>query len=210
VSAKDEILGRIRTALADTPATEEVPREYRTTSTMSQEQLIELLVDRLVDYKAGVDVIEAEQIPEFVASKLKDASSVVYPQGLDAGWLSAMGSEVELRLDAPGARLSVAELDATSAVVTSSAVSVAESGTIILDGQPDQGRRAISLVPDHHVCIVPVSTIVQLLPEAMPRLSITRPLTWISGPSATSDIELERVEGVHGPRTLDVLMVRGL
>jgi len=210
VSAKDEILGRIRTALADTPATEEVPREYRTTSTMSQEQLIELLVDRLVDYKADVDVIEAEQIPEFVASKLKDASSVVYPQGLDAGWLSAMGSEVELRLDAPGARLSVAELDATSAVVTSSAVSVAESGTIILDGQPDQGRRAISLVPDHHVCIVPVSTIVQLLPEAMPRLSITRPLTWISGPSATSDIELERVEGVHGPRTLDVLMVRGL
>ncbi|WP_334121440.1 LutC/YkgG family protein [Glutamicibacter sp.] len=210
MSAKDEILGRIRTALADTPATEEVPREYRTTSTMSQEQLIELLVDRLVDYKAGVDVIEAEQIPEFVASKLKDASSVVYPQGLDAGWLSAMGSEVELRLDAPGARLSVAELDATSAVVTSSAVSVAESGTIILDGQPDQGRRAISLVPDHHVCIVPVSTIVQLLPEAMPRLSITRPLTWISGPSATSDIELERVEGVHGPRTLDVLMVRGL
>ena len=210
MSAKDEILGRIRTALADTPATEEVPREYRTTSTMSQEQLIELLVDRLVDYKADVDVIEAEQIPEFVASKLKDASSVVYPQGLDAGWLSAMGSEVELRLDAPGARLSVAELDATSAVVTSSAVSVAESGTIILDGQPDQGRRAISLVPDHHVCIVPVSTIVQLLPEAMPRLSITRPLTWISGPSATSDIELERVEGVHGPRTLDVLMVRGL
>jgi len=210
VSAKDEILSRIRSALADTPATEEVPREYRTTSEMNEEQLIELLVDRLVDYKAGVEVIEAAQIPEFVAAKLKDASSVVYPQGLDTAWLSALGQNVEQRIDAPGARLSVAELDATSAVVTSSAVSVAESGTIILDGQPDQGRRAISLVPDHHVCIVPISTIVQLLPEAMPRLSITRPLTWISGPSATSDIELERVEGVHGPRTLDVLMVRGL
>ena len=210
MSAKDEILSRIRSALADTPATEEVPREYRTTSEMNEEQLIELLVDRLVDYKAGVEVIEAAQIPEFVAAKLKDASSVVYPQGLDTAWLSALGQNVEQRIDAPGARLSVAELDATSAVVTSSAVSVAESGTIILDGQPDQGRRAISLVPDHHVCIVPVSTIVQLLPEAMPRLSITRPLTWISGPSATSDIELERVEGVHGPRTLDVLMVRGL
>ncbi|QIV86612.1 lactate utilization protein C [Glutamicibacter mishrai] len=210
MSAKDEILSRIRSALADTPATEEVPREYRTTSEMNEEQLIELLVDRLVDYKAGVEVIEAAQIPEFVAAKLKDASSVVYPQGLDTAWLSALGQNVEQRIDAPGARLSVAELDATSAVVTSSAVSVAESGTIILDGQPDQGRRAISLVPDHHVCIVPISTIVQLLPEAMPRLSITRPLTWISGPSATSDIELERVEGVHGPRTLDVLMVRGL
>lgn len=210
MSAKDEILSRIRSALADTPATEEVPREYRTSSQMTEEQLIELLVDRLVDYKAGVEVIEAAQIPEFVAAKLKDASSVVYPQGLDTAWLSALGQNVEQRIDAPGARLSVAELDATSAVVTSSAVSVAESGTIILDGQPDQGRRAISLVPDHHVCIVPISTIVQLLPEAMPRLSITRPLTWISGPSATSDIELERVEGVHGPRTLDVLMVRGL
>ena len=210
MSAKDEILSRIRSALADTPATEEVPREYRITSEMNEEQLIELLVDRLVDYKAGVEVIEAAQIPEFVAAKLKDASSVVYPQGLDTAWLSALGQNVEQRIDAPGARLSVAELDATSAVVTSSAVSVAESGTIILDGQPDQGRRAISLVPDHHVCIVPISTIVQLLPEAMPRLSITRPLTWISGPSATSDIELERVEGVHGPRTLDVLMVRGL
>lgn len=210
MSAKDEILSRIRSALADTPATEEVPREYRTTSEMNEEQLIELLVDRLVDYKAGVEVIESAQIPEFVAAKLKDASSVVYPQGLDTAWLSALGQNVEQRIDAPGARLSVAELDATSAVVTSSAVSVAESGTIILDGQPDQGRRAISLVPDHHVCIVPISTIVQLLPEAMPRLSITRPLTWISGPSATSDIELERVEGVHGPRTLDVLMVRGL
>ena len=210
MSAKEEILSRIRSALADTPATEEVPREYRTSSKLDEEQLIELLVDRLVDYKAGVEVIEAEQIPEFVAAKLKDASSVVYPQGLDANWLSALGQSVEQRVDAPGARLSVAELDAISAVVTSSAVSVAESGTIILDGQPDQGRRAISLVPDHHVCIVPISTIVQLLPEAMPRLSITRPLTWISGPSATSDIELERVEGVHGPRTLDVLMVRGL
>ena len=145
-----------------------------------------------------------------MAAKLAGASSVVYPHGLDTSWLSALGESVEQRVDAPGARLGIAELDETSAVVTSSAVSVAESGTIILDGEPNQGRRAISLVPDHHVCIVPVSSIVRLLPEAMPRLTITRPQTWISGPSATSDIELERVEGVHGPRTLDVLMVRGL
>ncbi|CBT77010.1 MAG: LutC/YkgG family protein [Glutamicibacter arilaitensis] len=210
MSAKDEILGRIRSALADAPVADEIPREYRKTSEMGEAELIELLVDRLVDYKAGVDVIDAAQIPEFVAAKLTDANSVVYPHGLDAGWLSALGADIEQRVDAPGARLSIAELDGTSAVVTSSAVSVAESGTIILDGEPDQGRRAISLVPDHHVCIVPISSIVRLLPEAMPRLTITRPQTWISGPSATSDIELERVEGVHGPRTLDVLMVRGL
>ncbi|TFH56157.1 LutC/YkgG family protein [Glutamicibacter arilaitensis] len=210
MSAKDEILGRIRSALADAPVADEIPREYRKRSDMGEAELIELLVDRLVDYKAGVDVIDAAQIPEFVAAKLKDANSVVYPHGLDASWLSALGADIDQRVDAPGARLSIAELDGTSAVVTSSAVSVAESGTIILDGEPDQGRRAISLVPDHHVCIVPISSIVRLLPEAMPRLTITRPQTWISGPSATSDIELERVEGVHGPRTLDVLMVRGL
>ncbi|MGO1694556.1 MAG: LutC/YkgG family protein, partial [Arthrobacter sp.] len=109
-----------------------------------------------------------------------------------------------------GHRLSVPELDALSSVVTSSTVSIAESATIVLDGSPDQGRRAISLVPDQHVCIVPASSIVQILPEAMSRLEITRPLTWISGPSATSDIELERVEGVHGPRRLDVVIVTDL
>lgn len=210
MSAKDEILGRIRSALSDAPQVPEIPREYRTTSTLSQEELIELLVDRLVDYKAGVDVINNADIPDFVAAKLHAATSVVYPHGLDTSWLEALPRSVQRRQDAPGSILSIPELDATSAVVTCSAISVAESGTIILDGEPDQGRRAISLVPDHHVCVVPVSTIVQLLPEAMPRIEITRPQTWISGPSATSDIELERVEGVHGPRTLDVLIVRGL
>lgn len=210
MSAKEEILGRIRSALADAPVAPEVPRNYRTTSELDEAALIELLVDRLIDYKAGVDVIQTSQIPQFVAEKLVNAHSVVTPQGLDPQWLSQLPDTVAQHVDAPGDRRSVAQLDAISAVVTSSAVSIAESGTIILDGEPDQGRRAISLVPDHHVCIVPVSTVVQLLPQAMPRLTITRPLTWISGPSATSDIELERVEGVHGPRTLDVLLVRGL
>ncbi|MGO2051311.1 LutC/YkgG family protein [Glutamicibacter sp. 287] len=210
MSAKEEILGRIRSALSDAPVAEETPREYRTSSQMSEEELIEMLVDRLVDYKAGVEVIDNAQIPEFVAAKLKDANSVVFPHGLDQQWLADLPQGVAQIADAPGSRLTVAELDETSAVVTSSQVTIAESGTIILDGEPNQGRRAISLVPDHHLCIVPVSSIVQLLPEAMPRLTITRPLTWISGPSATSDIELERVEGVHGPRTLDVLLVRGL
>ena len=99
-------------------------------------------------------------------------------------------------------------LDATDAVITASAVTVAESGTIILDGSPDQGRRAISLIPDHHVCVVYSGDVTAILPEALRRLDGTRPLTMISGPSATSDIELERVEGVHGPRRLDVIIVR--
>ena len=210
MGAKEEILGRIRAALADAPEPEAVPRDYRRHSELDSAQLIELLSDRLVDYKAGVEVIEPEQVAQFVAAKLAGAASVVVPHGLETAWLAQLPQAVQRFTDAPEARLAVQQLDAVDAVVTSSRVSIAESGTIVLDGAPDQGRRAISLVPDHHVCVVPESSIVQLLPEAVARLDTTRPMTWISGPSATSDIELERVEGVHGPRTLDVLIVRGL
>lgn len=208
MSAKEEILSRITSALRDAPAPGPVPREYRMSSDMPEAELIELLVDRLEDYKAHVDVVDLPQLPATIAERLKDATSFVVPHGIDTTWLSA--ADARRRIDAPGAVLSVTELDGTDAVLTSSAVSIAESGTIVLDGSGDQGRRAISLVPDHHVCVVPVSSIVRLLPEAMARMDITRPLTWISGPSATSDIELERVEGVHGPRQLDVIIVKGL
>ncbi|GAA3325309.1 LutC/YkgG family protein [Paeniglutamicibacter sulfureus] len=212
MSAKEEILSRIASALRDAPTPEPVPREYRMSSDMPEAELIELLVDRLEDYKAHVDVVEAADLSATIAARLKDASSFVVPHGIDGTWLAdaAPAGDTRRRIDAPGAVLSVAELDGTSAVLTSSAVSIAESGTIVLDGSGNQGRRAISLVPDHHVCVVPVSSIVRLLPEALPRMDITRPLTWISGPSATSDIELERVEGVHGPRRLDVIIVKGL
>ena len=212
MSAKEEILSRITSALRDAPTAEPIPRGYRTTSDMPQAELVTLLVDRLEDYKAHVDVVDSAQLSATIADRLKDATSFVVPHGIDETWLAdaAPASDARRRTDAPGAVLSVTELDNTGAVLTSSAVSIAESGTIVLDGSGDQGRRAISLVPDHHVCVVPVSTIVRLLPEALPRMDITRPLTWISGPSATSDIELERVEGVHGPRRLDVIIVKGL
>lgn len=210
MSARDEILERIRTALKDSPKVPEVPRGYRSSSDLDEDALIHLLVDRLIDYKAQVSVVDAEEVPARIAELLAAARSYVVPTGLDAGWLS----ELELdhanrrRTDSTAAPLTVVELDGIDAVVTGSAVAVAETGTIILDGSPNQGRRTITLVPDHHICIVKVADIAGILPEALRRIDGTRPLTMISGPSATSDIELERVEGVHGPRKLDVIIAR--
>ena len=211
MSAREEILGRIRTALKDNPEAPQIPREYREASELDGAALIKLLVDRLVDYKAQVSVVDAAAVPARIAELLADAHSYVVPAGIDAGWLTGLGhgsDDSRRRPDSAAAPLTVEELDGIDAVVTGSAVAVAETGTIILDGSPNQGRRAISLVPDHHICIVKAADIAGILPEALRRIDGTRPLTMISGPSATSDIELERVEGVHGPRRLDVIIAR--
>ncbi|MEH0108780.1 LUD domain-containing protein [Tersicoccus sp. MR15.9] len=219
-SAKEEILARVRSALDDGCAETddaraghapvEVPRDYRHSSTMSEQERIDQLVDRLVDYRAEVEVVDAADVPAAVARRLDGADSYVVPPALDeAGHpLAEIATAARRMVDTEDAPLDVHMLDQAGAVITSSAVSIAQTGTIILDGSADQGRRAISLVPDHHICLVPVDTIVALVPEAVARLEPTRPTTLISGPSATSDIELERVEGVHGPRRLDVLIVR--
>jgi len=209
MTAREDILSRIRTALQDSPEAPQIPREYRSVSGMGADELIELLVDRLVDYKAQVAVVPDAEVPATIASLLEGARSYVVPEGLDGGWLAGMddgGSR--RRVDSPAEPLGVTELDGTDAVVTGSAVAVAETGTIILDGSANQGRRAISLVPDHHICVVKAADIAGILPEALRRIDGTRPITMISGPSATSDIELERVEGVHGPRRLDVIIAR--
>ncbi len=210
MSAREDILGRIRSALRDAPVAPAIPREYRAASSLDQDALIHLLSDRLVDYKAQVSVVAAADVPDRIAELLSSARSYVVPEGLDAGWLAGRGlqSDGRRRVDSATSPLSVAELDGIDAVVTGSAVAVAETGTIVLDGSPNQGRRAISLVPDHHICIVNAADVTGILPEALRRVDGTRPLTMISGPSATSDIELERVEGVHGPRRLDVIIGR--
>ncbi|WP_400160497.1 lactate utilization protein C [Arthrobacter sp. BPSS-3] len=210
MSAREDILGRIRTALQDNPEAPPVPRLYRSTSGLDQAALIELLEDRLIDYKAQVAVVDAADVPAQIAELLADARSYVVPAGFDTGWLThlELDRDSRRRTDSAATPLSVSELDGIDAVVTGSAVSVAETGTIILDGSPNQGRRAISLIPDHHICIVQAADIAGILPDALRRIDGTRPLTMISGPSATSDIELERVEGVHGPRKLDVIIAR--
>ena len=213
VNARAEILDRIRSALRDAPAVPEVPRDYRRSSELGEEELIELLTDRLLDYKANVFVEDAAAVPQRLAALLEGTGRYAVPHGLDQALFAEAdahdGGSRRRVTDAPGHRLSVEELDGMDAVVTGSAVAVAETGTIVLDAGPDQGRRVISLVPDRHICLVRAGDITAILPEALRRLDGTRPQTWISGPSATSDIELERVEGVHGPRTLDVVIVRG-
>ncbi|WP_422934390.1 LutC/YkgG family protein [Sinomonas sp. P47F7] len=222
MSARDEILARIHEALGRdsvepsrplgahpqeaTPESGPAPAGYRTDSGLGEDALVELLVDRLEDYKARVEVVPRSEVAAAIRTRL-EGKEFVAPEGFPAEWLDPSLAERAVR-DSREAPLAVVRLDGLDAVVTSSAVSIAETGTIVLDGSPDQGRRAISLVPDHHVCVVPVGTIVGIVPEGFARLDVTRPLTLISGPSATSDIELERVEGVHGPRTLDVIIAR--
>jgi len=201
MSAREETLARAR---ANRPvAAGSVPRDYRTTAPADVD-LIELLVDRLVDYRATVRRCALAAVPGVVAELLGDDSAAVVPSGVPDEWLSAYPGKV-LRDEPP---LAVADLDAPGvAVLTGCAVAVAQTGTIILDTGPGQGRRALTLVPDHHLCVLPAEQVVYGLPEALARLAApTRPLTLVSGPSATSDIELDRVEGVHGPRRLDVVI----
>ncbi|PYI66839.1 lactate utilization protein C [Arthrobacter livingstonensis] len=214
MSAREDILNRIASALRDSPATPEIPRNYRRATTMTAEQRLEQLVDRLRDYKANVFVVPAAGAPAKLAELLAGTASIVVPHRLPEDWLSTLLSvgkddagSPAVEVDSPERRLTVAELDAVDAVVTAAAVAVSETGTIMLDGSPSQGRRIISLVPDRHICLLRTADIVEVLPEAIARLDATSPQTWISGPSATSDIELERVEGVHGPRTLDVVIL---
>ncbi|MYQ52246.1 MULTISPECIES: LutC/YkgG family protein [unclassified Streptomyces] len=204
-TARDTVLGRIRDALALAPApATAVPRAYRTGRTLPDAERLALLTDRLTDYKAQVHTCTRDRTAEVIAGVLRErgAHRVGVPAQLDERWLDAYDGEVLTDSgDIPAPALG--ELDG---VVTASAVSCAETGTIFLDGSPDQGRRALSLVPDLHVCVVDLSSVVVGVPEAVARLVPERPTTLISGPSATSDIELERVEGVHGPRTLAVVI----
>lgn len=170
--------------------------------------LLALLTERIVDYRATVTRATSAEVADVVARLLVGARRVLAPEGLDRKWLEAAASAgAEVVWDGPAQVLSTLELDAVDAVVTGSRLAIAETGTVVLDAAPDQGRRALSLVPDHHICVVRARDVVRGVPAAMARLDVTRPLTWISGPSATSDIELERVEGVHGPRRLDVVLV---
>jgi L-lactate dehydrogenase complex protein LldG len=211
--ARDAILSRIRAALADVPASETpddvaIRRDYRTEDPSPRAHRLELFVERVTEYKAAVRRVAPEALPAAIelACSARGVKRLAVPADLPGDWIPP-GVEV---LRDPG--LSIAQVDGCDAVLTGCAVGIAQTGTVVLDGGLAQGRRVLSLVPDYHLCVVLAGQVVGLVPEAVARLSASasapgRPITFISGPSATSDIELNRVEGVHGPRTLEVILV---
>ena len=215
MSARDEILARVRGATSDVVTTPDdrgpVPVVEETSP--GGPETLELFAENVADYRAQVVRVGPSGVAGAVADALREhgCSTVVVPRGLDHSWRRALEDVATVLSETEAATHH--ELDAVDAVVTASAVGIATTGTIVLDHGADQGRRELTLVPDTHVCVIRADQVVHDVPESVARLRPgpdgARPLTWISGPSATSDIELERVEGVHGPRTLVVVLVAG-
>jgi L-lactate dehydrogenase complex protein LldG len=218
MTAKSDILARIQQALTDRPTPTPAERSYRTADQPTTPddpdkdppKLLELLTERLLDYKANVEQATAATAATVIAAALREraAHRIVVPKDFPSRLLSSLEG-IQTVADNPP--LTANELDQTDGVLTLSRLAIAETGTIVLDAGPGQGRRALSLIPDYHLCVVHATDIIRGVPEAVTRLLTSstevRPLTWISGPSATSDIELQRVEGVHGPRTLAVILI---
>ena len=195
MSARDEILAAVRSAVASAPQPPDAVVPRRTPD--QGVDLVALFAERVADYRAVVERCAPADLTARVIAALPAGARVVVPPGLD----------IEIPGAVPDDGLSPTDLDAVDAVVTRARLGIAETGTIVLDHGPGQGRRAITLVPDRHVCIVDAGQVVADVPDAFDALDTSRPLTWVSGPSATSDIELDRVEGVHGPRHLHVIVV---
>lgn len=207
-AARNQILERIAAAAVAPAAGRTAAHGYRRSGELGADDRVELFCRRVGEYRAEVRRVSQAELPTLIATvcAARSATRLVVPAGIPSAW---RGADVEL-VDDHG--LSAQELDLVDGALTGCTVAIAETGTIVLTAGPTEGRRAVSLVPDLHICVVPEPQIVELLPEALARIADRnlerRPLTFISGPSATSDIELSRVEGVHGPRDLVVLVVK--
>lgn len=196
MSARDEILTKVRTAIVNAPDTA-VPRAYRTAT----DDGLDTFLDRLAHYDATTHVVDATELEGAVRRAIGNRRGVIVPDA----WTTAV--QHPLTDDPP---LTYEQIDQADGVVTTCALAIAQTGTIVLDGGPGMGRRVLTLLPDYHLCIVKHDQIVSSVPEAITHLSDnpTRPITFISGPSATVDIEMTRVRGVHGPRNLEVIVVK--
>jgi L-lactate dehydrogenase complex protein LldG len=198
MSARDDILTRVRTAISGTEPKGPIPREYRTTT----DDGLDTFLDRLAHYDAVTHIVDPAELDRTVQAALKDRKQIVIPDGIPHAWTTGINP---LRDDPP---LTHDQIDASDGVLTTCALAIAQTGTIVLDAGPGMGRRALTLLPDYHLCVVNHDQIVPSVPEAIAKLEEdpTRPLTFISGPSATVDIEMTRVRGVHGPRNLEVIV----
>ena len=215
--ARAEILSRIRRATKDVPVAESpedvpVERGYRREEDAPRDEILDRFAERVAEYEAAVHRVDKGDLPEAIERALSErgVEQLVVPSGVPEEWVPDF---VEVLRDggSNGHRLTNAELDRSDGVLTGCALGISQTGTIVLDAGEGQGRRALTLLPDYHLCVVREDQVVGLVPEAIARLESSvrnegRAVTFISGPSATSDIELERVEGVHGPRTLEVLI----
>jgi L-lactate dehydrogenase complex protein LldG len=202
MSAREEILTKIRTALGpetDRPSAA-IPRDYRAAT----DDDLTTFLDRLAHYDAATHLVDPADLDQMINAKLQ-GQRIVVPAGIPEAWTA----HTEPLADDPA--LTAQQLDDADGVLTTCALAIAQTGTIVLDGGPGMGRRALTLVPDYHLCVVRHDQIVSSVPEAMASLEghPTRPLTFISGPSATVDIEMVRVRGVHGPRRLEVIVASG-
>jgi L-lactate dehydrogenase complex protein LldG len=207
-AAREDVLGRIRTALGTQPRVIEIPRDYVVASSLERDMQVERFAERAAEYRATVWRCSEADVADAVGAALAEhrATRLVAPVDLPGAWRPG---GVEWLEDDPA--LGVDALDGADGVVTGCAMAIAETGTIVMDAGDRQGRRALTLLPDLHVCVVRSAQVVGTVPEAIRRLGEAvrtgrRPVTFISGPSATSDIELSRVEGVHGPRRLEIVL----
>jgi len=209
-TAKETILWRIRRATRNVPEDVTVVRGYRKEDTAAREEIVERFAESVAEYEATVRRIKTYELSGAIEEALarRGVKRLVIPPYLPKEWIP---EGIETLRDAARPRLTNEELDASDGVLTGCALGIAQTGTIVLDSGRAQGRRALTLLPDYHLCVVREDQIVGLVPEAFAKLEGTvknegRAITFVSGPSATSDIELDRVEGVHGPRTLEVLI----
>ncbi|HET7018655.1 MAG TPA: LUD domain-containing protein, partial [Streptosporangiaceae bacterium] len=182
---------------------------YRARADLDPTALLDRLVDRLIDYKCSVRRCAPAELTATISAAITErgARRIVLPPDLDLPLPDPLEVAAGSDWAVDDGTLTTYALDSFDGVITTATVAVAETGTIVLDASPGQGRRALTLIPDYHLCVLYAHQVVGLVPEAVAQLTPSRPLTWISGPSATSDIELDRVEGVHGPRTLEVILV---
>ena len=201
--AKMAILQRIRAALAESDAGPLTVQRGYDRRPLRGPGDVDRFAETVGEYRARVHRVDESGIAATIAGLLARGGHVVAPADLPRWWVDGL----EVAFDDPADPLPVERLDQVDAVVTGCALGIAATGTIVLDGGTAQGRRALTLVPDHHICVVRADQVVDTVPQGFAALDPRRPLTFISGPSATSDIELNRVEGVHGPRTLDVLVI---